>query len=320
MFYNSNGIPTSDQPAQGFWVQYHMGDFFFKEGDITSDIDIRCVELRYEVANHIFGSTKEYYRLSSMAPMFFPYAGIDAELKISREEFATLVGTIEKEEVSNKLLYYYDMTNLIGTLQNGVLETKYLVGQFYKTLNENDFLIGHRVPVDSGLGFASGIIVTNITSLINHIFINLYSQLDFITKIIYEIENLPSDFSTYPKLRSKDTLFGEAKKTSLASLPNSLFEPCDNIRIVSSLRNEIVHNSSIDSIPKVYQVIDNKKIIEKFIFLPDFQNGHIKGFRSRRRFFYDENKLNDILPELVMDFWKRLKTTLDAIKWPAATV
>jgi len=78
MFYNTNGIP-SDCPDKGkFWVQEFMGNFILKESDITPDIDIKCVELRYEVAKRIFGSTEAYYKHSQVAPIFFPYGGIDA--------------------------------------------------------------------------------------------------------------------------------------------------------------------------------------------------------------------------------------------------
>jgi len=77
---------------------------------------------------------------------------------------------------------------------------------------------------------------------------------------------------------------------------------------------EIVHNASIDSIPKVYQNIQGKDLIEKFILLPDFKNGIIKTYKNRRRFFNDDNKLNEVLPTIIKEFWNRLKFTLSEIK------
>lgn len=314
MFYNVNGIPTDKPILDKFWVQESSDNFIFNKGDITFDIDFKCVELRLEISKKIFGSTQAYYKYAEIAPDFFRYGGIDADIKISKKQFESLITKIGKDEISNKLLYYYDVTNILGTIQNGVLETKYLLGQFYKTLNLNTYLLdGQRTVVDDGVQFASGMIVTNITSLVNHLFINLYSQLDFVVKFIYEFENIATDYSSYPKLKSKDILFGDAKKTSLNDLANSLFDLSDNIKMIISLRNEIVHNSSIDSIPKVYQVIKDKVLIEKFILLPDFHNGFIKTFKNRKRFFYDEVKLNEILPELIIDFWKKLQNTLNSI-------
>jgi len=316
VFYNTDGIPTDRPTGEKFWIQYiePVGNFIFKEGDITLDIDTRCIELRYEIAKRLFGSTDIYHRFAAGAPIVFPYAGIDAEIKISKEEFEVLAGKWGQEEVANKLFYYYDITNLLDTLQNSVLESKYLIGQFYRTLNENDFLIAKRTIADNGVQFAAGPIVVNIMSTINHLFINLYSQLDFITKFVVEFEKLATDFSVYPKLKSRDILFGDAKKTSLLNLPGSLFEPAENIKKIVTLRNEIVHNASIDSTLKVYQVIKDKELIEKFILLPDFKDGILKTFKNRRRFFNDGMKLNEVLPELIIDFWHRLKTTLDAIQ------
>mgnify|MGYP003665560411 FL=1 len=145
-------------------------------------------------------------------------------------------------------------------------------------------------------------------------FINLYSQLDFVTKIIFEFENIYTNFDVYPKLKSKSILFGDSKKTSFKEKPDTIYEMTDNIRIIMYLRNEIVHNSSIDSFPKVYQNIDNKKIIEKFILIPDFRNGLIQTFKNRKRFFNDDTKLNKILPSLINDFWIKLINTLSHIK------
>jgi len=315
MYYNINGISSKTPQHDKFWVQEFSGNFIFKEGDITFDLDNKCVELRYEIAKRIFGSKEFYFNILPSVSLAFPYAGIDAELKVSKEEFEKFVLKVKDDELSNKLLYFYDCSNILGTIQNGILETKFLIGQFYKTLNENTFLSVEGVTViDNGVQYASGLIVTNITSLTNHIFINLYSQLDFITKFVYELEHLHTEFKNYPRLKSKDVLLGDSKRTSLRELKGSLFESSEGIRRIIYLRNEIVHNSSIDSMPKVYQVIREKEVIEKYILLPDHQNGIIKSYKNRKRFFDDEIKLNEILPELVFDFWKRLKLTLDSIK------
>jgi hypothetical protein len=81
------------------------------------------------------------------------------------------------------------------------------------------------------------------------------------------------------------------------------------------LRNEIVHNASFENIPKVFQQFKDNKMIEKFIFLPDFdEDGIIKTFKSRKRFFGMDIKLNLILPELIFDLWKRQLETISILK------
>src|SRR5690606_1044777 len=209
------------------------------------------------------------------------YCWYRCRIKIIKEDFEKLLIGIEDKERLFRLLYYFDVENLISTLQNSVLETKYIVGEFYKILNTNSFLIHNDLTVvENGIQYSSGYIVTNITSLVNHLFINLYSQMDFTTKIIYEIENLHMNFETYPKLKSKDTTYGDSKKTAFREMPDSIYEMSDAIRMIMYLRNEIVHNASIDGIPKVYQNIKNKKVIEKFILLPDFSNGMIRTYKN----------------------------------------
>ena len=42
--------------------------------------------------------------------------------------------------------------------------------------------------------------------------------------------------------------------------------------------------------------------------------GVIKSSKSRKRFFNDEIKLNEMLPGLVFDFWQRLNVTLAQLR------
>jgi len=54
-------------------------------------------------------------------------------------------------------------------------------------------------------------------------------------------------------------------------------------------------------------------MIEKFILIPDTTNGNFDTFKNRNRFFNNDVKLNDILPDLIFEFWKRLMTTIKLI-------
>jgi len=97
-------------------------------------------------------------------------------------------------------------------------------------------------------------------------------------------------------------------------MQGSIYDMSESMRMIMYLRNEIVHNASIDSVPKVYQIIKDKKIIEKFILLPDFDDGIVCTFKNRKRFFNNDTKLNEILPQLIEEFWTRLKYTISEIK------
>jgi hypothetical protein len=313
IFYNTNGIPSLEAVDDHFYITENiLGDYIFKDGDITFDLEKHCIELRNTLAVKIFGSLSEYHKYftSSIYPML-AMGGIDAELRISKEDFERVINIVGEKEQLNKLLYFFDVENLISTLQNSILETKILIGQFYKTLNTSSFLIKEDFyTVNDDFQYASGALVTSITSLVNHLFISLYSQLDFTTKIIFEFENLHSDFSVYPRLRSKDIVFGDFKRTTFKNRPNTIYELTSNLRTIMYLRNEIVHNASIDSVPKVYQRIQNSQIVEKFILLPDFVDGVIQIYKNRKRFFNNDTKLNEILPSIIKEFWEKLNHTL----------
>lgn len=315
--YNTNGIPSETPNENVFYIyESSIGEYIFNREDKTKEIENRCNELRNKLAIKIFGSIERYHQLLP-SPIYPVVAlmGIDAEAKISKEEFEKFLRTFKDQELLNKCLYFFDTENIISTIQNSVLETKVLIGEFYKELNQNSFLVlPNYTTVETGFQYASGFHVTRLTSTVNHLFINLYSQMDFVTKLIYEFENLHIDFNKYPKLKSKDIQFGDSKKTSFKDKKDTLFELTDNIRIIMYLRNEIVHNASIDNIPKVYQNIADKKIIEKFVLLPDFDKGIIKSFVNRKRFFDQDTKLNEILPDMISEFWTKLLQTLVEIK------
>ncbi|WP_432327993.1 hypothetical protein ACRQ5D_33850 [Mucilaginibacter sp. P25] len=282
--------------------------FVLSGNDLTNDIETLAFHLREMAAEKIFGSLKEYHDQIPFTPSWITYGGIDSDIKISRDEFDKLIR--ETDEAENQLLYYHDLVSLIGSMQNAVQQAKHLMGEFYRELNRNSFMLSPEPFEPDMTMIASGLMVTSIFSFTNHLFITLYSQLDFISKICFELENLQTDFSSYPKLKSSKILYGDSKRLKLHGEKGTLFEDTDNLRLIQTLRNEIVHNGSFENIPKVFLEFRENHIIEKFIFLPDFENGIIKTVKNRKRFFDDEVKLNELLPELIFDFWERLVKTL----------
>lgn len=307
--YNINGISTTN-PTSDSVVYEWSNNFSILSNDNTGEIDIKLITLNHKVARKLFGSLQNLHSL----PMNIAhsYGGMDGEIKVSKQEFEKWVIS-QKSEQTHKILFYYDFQNLVGSLQNLVQESRFLFCDFYKTLNENSFMLLEKPLQPNILMFASGQLVTSIFSKINHLFINFVSQLDFITKISFELENLPTSFVEYPKLKSNGLLYGDFRKIKSIDLSNTIFEKTDNLKLILSLRNEIIHNSSFENIPKVYQLFQNNIMIEKFIFVPDTTNGIFDSYKNRNRFFNNEIKLNEILPSLITDFWQKLELTIDKI-------
>lgn len=312
-YYNLNGILETEETGNSVLCEWN-NRFIIKLNDNTIDIDSKLIELTNKVAEKMFGSQQKLHDILITKSVIFSYAGVDAEIKISKTDFEKWVND-ENSEETNKLLFYYDFENLVGSLQNLIQESKFLYCDFYKSLNENSFMLSENPIKPTGVMFASGQLVTTVFSKINHLFINLASQLDFITKISVELENiLPNNFKEYPKLKSKKILYGNLNKINNLDFTDTIFDKTDDIRLIISLRNEIVHNASFENIPKVYQVFKENIMIEKFILIPDSTNGNFDSFKNRNRFFNNEVKLNELLPPLVTGFWKKMEITIDKLK------
>lgn len=314
MFYNTNGIPT-ESPIEGkYWIQQFEYNYILKENDITYEIEAECQILYELISIKLFGNVATYYSKLPTIPLWIMEAGLDAEFKISRLEFEKIVAQNKSNQEYCKMLYLYDFRNLIASIQNSIIESKYLLGQFFKQLNENDFLIIKNPINENGLQNASGLIVTEIFSTLNHLFICLYSILDFTTKLFFEFENTVSEFSVYPRLKSLNKTYGDHKRLISFDKTNTIFEHSETLDTIITIRNEIVHNSTIDNLPKVYQSFQDGKLIEKYILLPDFENGKLISFVNRKRFFDNDTKVNEILPDMIKEFWTRILMSIKSLK------
>jgi hypothetical protein len=310
-YYNLNGI-KGNEPGAGHVVSEWSDQFSITDGDNTTEIDFKLIDLTHCVASRLFGTVQNFYAILPGISMVYPYAGVDAEIKVSKNQFEKFVNSVKSDE-SHKVLFYYDLQNLVGSLQNLVQESRFLFCDFYKTLNHNSYMLTDRPMQPDILMFASGQLVTGLFSKVNHLFINLSSQLDFITKIAFEMENLPVTFTEYPKLKSNGILYSDYKKIKSLPFDGTLFEANVEIKLINSLRNEIIHNASFENNPKVYQVFRENRMIEKYILVPDHTNGVFETFKNRKRFFHNEIKLNEILPAVVANFWKKMENTVDKI-------
>ncbi len=236
-------------------------------------------------------------------------AGLNSEAPISRDLFEKLVGA-NSDQTTHKLLYLYDCRRLVSGIQEAVIEVVQLQGEFYKTLNLEELFYPPGVSPD-GMRHISSPVTAKLIALLNMIYIRLHSLLDYATKLVFEAEHLRTDFSRYPRLKSKNKLFGDSRRTSLNNKPGTLFEPCDLIKETEALRNLIIHDGFFDEQPKVYEDRASGIVQERFILMPDRnKNGHLTSYRNRNLFYGDEDKINMRLPTFIADFQKRLLLTM----------
>ena len=104
------------------------------------------------------------------------------------------------------------------------------------------------------------------------------------------------------------------KKLDINETEGTIFEKCELISNVESIRNEIVHNGTWELTPKIYIRFNDGEEAERFMLFPDMEQGHLSTVINRRHFFSGNVKINDIFPAIHLEFKYRLMNTIYAIK------
>lgn len=286
--------------------------------DINSllrDINTEIVTIHNYMQNRVFNDI-DYCAISGSLPVWVRDAGHGQESAMSKALFERMVQE-NNNYLTNKLLYYHDCEMLVNSLQNRFTIIEELINQVYKVLSPAiDVKMNEYNNVCLYVGSSS----IHTHACMNSIFINLASSCDIMTKVAVELGACTSlDFSNYPKMKSLNTMYGDWKK----DLPNSLkisgtyYDINQPVAIskIETLRNEIVHNGSLDFNCSVYYGIKDGQI-DRWIFCPSFDvSGKFTSFKNRKKFYNgDSRTFNEQLPLMVRDFLAISKRTLEVIR------
>jgi len=310
-----NGVPTrfGDGNASAGFLQEPMGSWRPVADDGLYDVEAECVRLHNDLAASIFGDLAYYYSLLPLAPQFLSESGLNSESALTRDQFEQVLVQFAAQPELNRFLYLYDVRSLVAAVQECTKEISQLTGEFYRILNLEPFFTP-GVPVPDGVRWSTSPTVTMLNSTLGFLFIRMHSLLDYIAKLAREIDELRSNFNSYPRLASANILFGHRKRLKIGALPGSLFELCDEVAEVELVRNLLIHDGLLDDIPKAYEVIENRVIVERFILFPDRKDGKLERFKNRHRFYGGEDKINLRLADLVKRFQLREAVTLAALR------
>lgn len=228
---------------------------------------------------------------------------------MSKEGFEQLIQNNKDEQIF-RMLFYQDFANLLGYLQSRIVGARDRFILFYKNFCDCE-------PLSNDLGdvsFMLGGDTTTVFSLLTDSIINLYSILDLITKIVYQFEHIPTDFTSYPRLKS-NIQYGNFQQIKRVSFPGTVFDRSHStLKLIENLRHELIHNGYWEANPKIYFSFENGNLIEKWIFMPDELNGNLVAHHNRKRFFSQSAKINQKLPLIYADFFSRLLATILQIK------
>lgn len=318
-YLRKNGIP-SETPPDGDEVWFSldgMGTWIPNKGNYLYEIENACLSLHDGLATQIFGSLMTYYSIVTSNPevvSILVHAGLNSELAISRLDFEKiLTAKLSDHSSVNKLLYLYDCRRLVSSIQECSKEVVQIQGEFYKTLNLEP-LFYPDIKESDGLRYITSATTTKLHLLLSFVYIRMNSMLDYTTKLVFEVDNLSSNFDNYPKLKSQKVMYGDKSKISINNMVDTIFEPSPLIVEIELFRNLIIHDGLLDDMPKAYKVVLEGKDVEKFVLMPDrSETGYLEKYKNRNRFFSKEDKINLRLTELISDFQITMVSTLNHI-------
>ena len=301
-----------------FYIEKYSTDHDTKYGytgdSILYDLDSQLVLLYDKLRDIYFPNTDAYYQQIYSIPGFVQDAGQNSDCALNTTLFNELIETSHKifGDDIYKHLYLVDSQYLIGTIQNHLTEMNDCFMRYYVDLalcpilpyNEKEDTVLFQISSHSRL----------LAALVETYFIRAYSIMDILTKIIYEIQNPLSVLDKYKKLVSSEKLWGDRKKFSFNNAVNTLFEDCELVKIIESLRNEIIHNGTWELNPKVFIVYKNNAVIEKYMLFPDFEQSRLACVKNRKHFFSQNQKINELFPKLHFEFMNRLLKTIELIQ------
>lgn len=275
---------------------------------LARDINLEIVSLHDYVLFNVF-SDIDFYKLVDNSPMWVRDAGHSEESCLTKKQFEKLV-KLNNNILTNKFLYYHDLEALVNSVQNRFSMITKMIDLLYFKLSP---VLDLKISEYDNVGFSSDI---ETHALLNTAIINVCSCCDILTKLTYELSNISDiTYENYPKLKSKDILYSSIKHLpSDLKQDNTLFSKKRPkvIAMFDSLRNEIIHNGSLDFNYSVYYGNKNKNIYS-WIFFPEFEeSGILSSYNARRKFYPDTQKtFNTELPLMCVEF---LSIALETIK------
>ena len=283
------------------------------KGDYLSRRLEHSIETLYDkFISILFQDEEQYYRDVKTLPMFIQAAGLSSDSDCTVDKFNDSLqqGALSVPDIYRHI-YAVDCNSLVSTLSNLICEMDSNFMGYYIQLSKID--VNPTGIFLNGTIYTTSFLTRQISALLENYFTKAYSVLDILTKIAYELQFHWSDFSTYRKLKSADILFGSKKKLTVNDEPDTIFEKSELIKIVESLRNEVVHNGSWEPDPKVFIKLLNGDIVEKYMLFPDIEHGHLATSKNRKHFFSNGTKVNDTFPEIHYAFYSKLLNTVNCL-------
>lgn len=288
----------------------------------------------YDLINtKVFGTLDKYYYKIDNTPIFLGTEGHEQELYMSKEEFQRAlvespIFLLIKEESRYKYMYVYDMHAMLDDLQSAVFSVIPMFlrssEDLFELTNKVVNLISKEKFYSNSWGYHSG----NSADIMNSNFMNIITRmtsvLDIITKLTFEICNVPTDFEGYIKFRSGNQYFNNIKRfkgllSDYRCYEGSLIDINEEFQELINIRNSITHNMFLTSKPKInYKLAANdkeKEFLLSNIFLWDIDDkGNAMRWNNRCRFYSNKTCMQKYLIRQIVKFYDAIDKTVSLLK------
>lgn len=300
MYIDFYGRKTVDRPSTGHFEKTSDGIWISNNPSLpTDDIMSLLEDINLKFLQGIFSDPSEFWDALATFDFDLLHAGLDPEARAGRDQFNEFFKSASGD--AQKLIFYYSVRGYNHATQNMLNHVIISLGDAYELLSKEN--LEEKVPLE--VQSYGGEHYRNLTSPTCHriwerlgfCIEKIISFLDFLSKYIAEISATDRRKIT-GRLNTSSVTFGGWRKIVLAK-DTALSNLSDDLRMLTVLRDEAVHNGTIDHFSRVYEHAINSKVHARFLLIPDHDGGRILTAAGRRRFFCQDNRLNVILPAAI---------------------
>lgn len=302
VFATLYGELSETKPEGRHFVRSSDGIWHLQEANLpTSDIMDAFERLNMKSLQLLFDTPEQFWDTLEASDFNIVHAGLDPEALCNRDDF-NRAALAMKCPNTKKLLYYYSIRHHNHVAQNIISHITVSLGDAYAALALPN--LHENVPLDEQ-AFAPGEAYRSTVSPLGfRIWANLnfciektISFLDFSAKYVADLSSIRPGMTSW-KSKARDVTFGKWKHTRLGK-ETPLSEFSDELRLLMSLRDETVHNGTIDHFSRIYEHTSGAKVNRRFVLMPDHDKGRLLTAAGRKRFFSQDNHLNAMLPDML---------------------
>ena len=255
-----------------------------------------------------------FEKVISIMPKWVCDVGIRPEGSCSKGVYE-MVRKNAYHSVFSKFIYYYDLWSLVAAVRDRISAVMLYMQEFYKLVpckmnyNPEQYTSGVRLDGERE---------TQAHVLLNSIFVSYTSIFDLLSKIAVEQFMFDQyDFTKYKDMHCKKekAMYKPNIKNIDPSLKQNglLFTDPEVVRKFETFRNEYVHNGPWDLRCSVYYTAIDGEPADVIIYSPDMVDGHFVTSGSRNKFYSQNNRINEQLPDMIKEATQILMRTVDQI-------